>query len=90
MIEKGHSDLSTAAQCRLLGITRSTLYYKPPGEDAENLYLMRLLDEQYLITPFYGVRKLRAWLKHEGHVVNRKRLRRLMGLMGWQTIYRAP
>ncbi len=51
---------------------------------------MRLLDEQYLRTPFYGVRKLQAWLKHKGHVVNRGRLRRLMGLVGWQTIYRAP
>jgi len=90
MIEKRHPHLSTSAQCRLLGITRSTLYYKPVGEDGENLALMRLLDEQYLNTPFYGVRKLQAWLRHKGHVVNRKRLRRLMGLIGWQTIYRAP
>lgn len=85
MIEKQHPGLSTVAQCGLLDITRSTLYYKPCGEDTENLHLMRLLDEQYLTTPFYGVRKLRAWLKHQGYVVNRKRLRRLMGLIGWQT-----
>ena len=68
MIEKGHAELSTSAQCRLLGITRSTLYYKPCGEDAENLQIMRLLDEQYLTTPFYGVRKLQAWLGYKGMV----------------------
>lgn len=89
MIEKDHLRLSLAAQCRLLSIHRSGLYYTPVPESEENLQIMRLFDEQYFHTPFYGVRKLTHWLRDEKQlIVNHKRVKRLMDLMGWQTIYR--
>lgn len=90
MVEKQSSSLSIAAQCRLLSIHRSGLYYQPCSESEENLAIMRLLDEQYYKTPFYGVRKLTVWLRSLGYTINRKRVKRLMELMGWQTIYRKP
>jgi len=90
MVDKQSSSLSIAGQCRLLSIHRSGLYYQPCSESEENLAIMRLLDEQYYKTPFYGVRKLTVWLRSLGYTVNRKRVRRLMELMGWQTIYRKP
>lgn len=82
------SDMSIVRQCELFGIHRSGLYYTPSPESTENLRIMRLLDEQYLKTPFYGYRKVKAWLKTEGYEVNSKRLKRLMKLVCWQTIYR--
>ena len=88
MIDKTHSVLSIVNQCRLLGLHRSGLYYKSCAENEENLVIMRLLDEQYYKTPFYGVRKLTVWLKKQDFKVNRKRVKRLMDLMGWQTLYR--
>jgi putative transposase len=66
------------------------LYYQPCDESQGNMDIMRLLDEQYFKTPFFGVRKLTVWLKGLGYVINRKRVKRLMGLIGWQTIYRRP
>jgi putative transposase len=69
-------------QCALLGLAHSTWYYKPAGESAENLALMRAIDEQYLRTPFYGSRKLAVALG-----VNRKRIGRLMRVMGIEAIY---
>jgi putative transposase len=69
-------------QCALLGLAHSTCYYRPAGESAENLVLMRLIDEQYLRTPFYGSRKLAEVLS-----VNRKRTQRLMRAMGIEAIY---
>lgn len=90
MINKQQSSLSVVQQCRLLNVHRSGLYYQPCKESEENLFVMRLLDEQYFKTPFYGVRRLTAWLKQQGYCINRKRVRRLMELMGWQTIYRKP
>ena len=83
-------DISLTRQCELLFIHRSGLYYKPVPESEQNLHLMRLLDEQYLNTPFYGIRRLTRWLSRLGHKVNHKRVDRLMKLMGWQTIYRKP
>jgi putative transposase len=80
-------DISMNRQCELLVIHRSGLYYKPVAESEENLHLMRLMDEQYFKTPFYGARRLSAWLNQKGHHVNLKRVKRLMELMGWQTIY---
>jgi putative transposase len=74
--------LSVSRQCELLGLPRSTCYYRPGGESAENLALMRRIDELYLKRPFYGSRKL-AWELG----VNRKRVQRLMELMGIQAIY---
>lgn len=58
MIEKNHPSLSVGAQCRLLSISRSSFYYEPQGETAMNLALMRLIDKQFLETPFYGVRQM--------------------------------
>jgi putative transposase len=87
MIDDKHS-LSIVKQCQVLGLHRSGLYYKPCNETDENLSILRLLDEQYFKTPFYGARKLTVLLKKQGFKVNRKRTRRLMELMGWQTLYR--
>jgi putative transposase len=77
--------LSIRRQCELLGLNRSSWYYEPAGETAENLALMRRLDEQYMATPFYGSRKLAEVLG-----VNRKRVQRLMRLMGLEAIYPKP
>jgi putative transposase len=66
------------------------LYYQPVGVSDEDLNLMKLIDHQYMATPFYGARKIAAWLKSERHNVNRKRVRRLMQLMGLKAIYRRP
>jgi putative transposase len=74
----------------LLDISRSGLYYQPKGISEEDLTLMKLIDRQYLATPFYGARKIAAWLKSQGQRVNRKRARRLMRIMGLKAIYRRP
>ena len=87
MIEKS-INISIIRQCELLSMHRSGLYYTPVPESEENLHLMRLMDEQYFKTPFYGKPKLTAWLRGQGYEVNPKRIRRLMELMGWETIYR--
>ena len=81
-MELDSPEISVRRQCELLGVNRSGLYYEPVGESQENLRLMRLLDEQYTRTPFYGSRKMREWLVAEGYTVNRKRVSRLMDLMG--------
>jgi len=77
-------------QCTLLDISRSSLYYHPKEISEEDLTLMKLIDRQYLVTPFYGARKIAAWLKGKGQMVNRKRVRRLMQLMGIKAVYRRP
>ncbi len=77
-------------QCALLGLNRSGLYYAPAAESAENLRLMRLLDEEYTAHPFLGSRRLTAWLIGQGEAVNRKRVQRLMRLMGLEAIYPKP
>ena len=82
--------LSLRRQCKLLGLARASLYYEPRAESTENLALMRLLDEQYTRTPFYGVEKMTAWLRAQGQPVNRKRVRRLLRLMGLEAIYQKP
>jgi len=82
-----NTDICLSRQCELLCIHRSGLYYKPVPETEENLNLMRLMDEQYFKTPFYGIRRLTAWFSQQGYDINRKRVQRLMKLMGWQTIY---
>jgi putative transposase len=74
----------------LLDINRSGLYYQPAGISEEDLTLMKLIDRQYLATPFYGARRIVAWLKYQDHTVNRKRVRRLMCIMGLKAIYRRP
>jgi len=77
-------------QCNLLDISRSGLYYQPKGISEEDLTLMKLIDRQYLATPFYGARKIAAWLKSQNYGVNRKRVQRLMRIMGLKAIYRRP
>ena len=90
MIELGHADLSVVRQCELLGISRSGFYYEPVGMNSEDLELMRLLDEQYMRTPFYGVPKMTAWLHSLGSTAGPKRVRRLLRLMGIEAIYPKP
>ncbi|MEI6950857.1 IS3 family transposase [Paraflavisolibacter sp. H34] len=90
MIEKDHPELSMVKQCELLEISRSGLYYEPEPESEENLAIMRVLDEQYFKTPFYGVERLTVLLAGMGYAVNVKRVRRLMKLQGWQTLYPMP
>ena len=74
----------------MLDISRSGLYYHPAGVSDADLTLMKLIDRQYMATPFYGARKMAVWLKSERHRVNRKHVRRLMQLMGLRAIYRRP
>ncbi len=90
MVEPCCQLLSVSAQCRLLSLNRSSFYYIPTGESEENLVIMRQLDEQYFMTPFYGALRLTAVLTLSGYKVNIKRVRRLMKIVNWQTIYREP
>jgi putative transposase len=90
LVEPAHPQISLARQCALLGLPRSTYYYHAQGESAENLQLMRLLDEQYTQTPYYGTRRMTAWLQSQGYAVNRKRVARLLRIMGVETIYPKP
>jgi putative transposase len=82
--------LSIEKQCELMSIHKSGVYYKPRSENEENLLIMRFLDEQYFKTPFYGIRRLTVLLESKGYCINRKRVKRLMKLINWQTIYRKP
>jgi len=90
MIDHANDNLSLIKQCTLLSISRSNLYYKPKGENFLNLKLMRLIDEQFLKTPYYGSRQMAWHLNREGYCVGRHRVRRLMRLMGIEAIYQAP
>ena len=90
MIDPRHKRLSIRRQCELLDLPRSTFYYLPAAESIENLEFMRLLDEQYLKTPFWGSRNMTTWLRHEGHTINRKRVQRLMRLMGLEGLAPRP
>jgi len=81
-IEPGPVRLSVVRQCELLSISRSSFYYQPMGETAGNLALMRLIDAQFLETPWYGSRQMARHLRRDGHEVGRKRVRRFMALMG--------
>jgi len=86
-IEPCHKKIPIYRQCELLGLNRSSLYYQSCGETEYNGQLMRLLDEQYIKTPFYGIAKMTAWLSGQGHHVNHKRVRRLMRQMGLEAVY---
>ena len=90
MVEVDHPELSVRRQCELLGLNRSTFYYEPTGATPEDLRLMRLIDEQYTACPFYGSRKMTEWLTRQGEEVNRKRVQRLMRVMGLEAIYPKP
>jgi len=85
-----HPRLSVVRQCKLLGLSRSSVYYRPVGESKRNLDLMRQIDEQFLETPWYGSRLMCRHLRREGHAVGRKRIRRLMRKMGLAAIYQRP
>lgn len=87
MVDKGH-DVPVVRQCQLLSLSRSTVYYQgKPDASEEDLNLMRRLDEMHLKRPFYGSRRLTGWLQDEGEQINRKRVQRLMRLMGIVAIY---
>lgn len=90
MIEPSNPNLSIGKQCALLSISGSSFYYEPKGETELNLDLMRVIDKQFLETPFYGVRQMTWHLRNEGYLVNEKRIRRLMRRMGLMPIYQKP
>ena len=90
MLEPNHATLSLARQCALLDLPRSTAYYQSCRDDTLDLELMRLMDKQYLKTPFYGVRRFTDWLRDQGYAVGFKRVRRLMRTLGIEAIYPKP
>jgi putative transposase len=90
LVDRWDPVLSVVAQCRLLKVARSTLYWRPAAVSADDLAVMRQLDERYLATPFYGSRRMAAVLRRDGWVINRKRVRRLMRMMGLEAIYQKP
>jgi putative transposase len=90
MIERKHPSLSIVKQCDLVRISRSSFYYEGKGETLFNLMLMRLIDEQFLETPYYGSRQMARYLRRRGYNVGRKRIRRLMRQMGLQAVFQRP
>src|SRR5580704_15124188 len=90
MVERVNPVLPVSRQCRLLAVSRSAVYRKPPEVSADDLAIMALLDRHYLARPYYGSRRMAAWLATQGHVVNRKRVQRLMRLLGLVAILPAP
>jgi putative transposase len=90
MVDRDHPELSVVRQCALLDLSRSSVYYRPTEVAASDLELMALMDRQYLLTPFYGSRRMAAWLRAQGYPVNRKRVQRLMRVMGIEAIYQRP
>lgn len=90
MIERAHPQLCIRRQCELLGLAASSYYHRPEPVDAEDLELMRLLDEEYTRHPFYGVERMTWQLRQLGHRVNSKRVRRLLRLMGLMAVYPKP
>jgi putative transposase len=90
LIEPFDDHLSVRRQCELLDVNRSSFYLQPAAESEENLRLMRLIDQQFLLTPFYGSRRMTASLERSGETVNRKRVQRLMAKMGLEAIFPRP
>ena len=91
LVEPAHEELRRQRQGELLGLARASYYYEPVVVSAENLRLLKLLDEQIRRLPFYGVRKMTAWLKDvKQESVNVKRIRRLLRFMGLEAIYQKP
>src|SRR5215472_1054629 len=90
MVERVNSALPISQQCRLLALPRSSVYRKPAEVSAEDLAIMALIDRHYLARPYYGSRRMAAWLATQGHHVNRKRVQRLMRLLGLAAIYQRP
>lgn len=90
MIEPEHPDLTVKEQCALLELPRSSYYHEPLPESEANARLMRVIDEAYLACPFFGSRQMTLWLRAQGYAVNRKRVRRLMRLMGLEALAPKP
>ena len=90
MIEPEHPKLPVTEQCQLLGLPRSSYYHEPLPESDGNQGLMRVIDETYLACPFFGSRQMTLWLRRQGYRVNRKRVRRLMRLMGLEALSPKP
>ncbi len=90
LVDRRHGSRSIVRQCALLGVSRSSLYHRPKETSQQALSLMREMDRQYLETPFYGSRRMKASLDRQGMPVSRKRVQRLMRLMGLRAIYRQP
>lgn len=90
LIEPDHAGLSIRRQCRLLDLNRASYYYQPARETAENLLFMRLIDEEYMRHPFLGSRRMAEYLCRQGYRVNRKRIQRLMRIMGIEALYPKP
>ena len=90
LIQRGHAQASLSLQCRLLGLCRSSRYYRPQEPDTETLALMRRIDELYTAHPFYGSRQMSRHLVREGFAAGRDRVRRLMRKMGLEAVYCRP
>jgi putative transposase len=90
MINRDRTDLSLTKQCKLLKISRSSMYYTPVGVNAKTLELMNEIDRVFTKYPFFGSRQIAAYLPRNGFHAGRHRVRRLMGLMGLQAIYKGP
>jgi putative transposase len=90
LVDRTDRALPVSRQCRLLAVSRSSVYRRPAEVGEEDRTMMALIDRQYLVRPYYGSRRMTAWLATQGHLVNRKRVQRLMRLMGLVAIYQRP
>jgi putative transposase len=90
LVDREAPALPVSRQCRLLSVSRASVYRRPAEISEEDCTIMALIDRQYLARPYYGSRRMVAWLATQGHVVNRKRVRRLMRLAGLVAIYQRP
>ena len=90
LVEREAPALPVSRQCRLLSVSRASVYRRLTPVSEEDCTIMRLIDRQYLVRPYYGSRRMAAWLATQGHVVNRKRVQRLMRLAGLVAIYQRP
>ena len=90
LIERAAPALPVSRQCRLLSVSRASVYRRPAEISEEDCTIMALIDRQYLARPYYGSRRMAAWLATQGHAVNRKRVQRLMRLAGLVAIYQRP
>ena len=87
LVEREAPALPVSRQCRLLSVSRASVYRRPAAISEQDCAIIALIDRQYLARPYYGSRRMAAWLATQGHVVNRKRVRRLMRLAGLVAIY---
>src|SRR2546421_6821040 len=90
LIEREAPALPVSRQCRLLAVSRASVYRRPAEISAEDCTIMALIDRHYLARPYYGSRRMAAWLATQGHVVNRKRVQRLMRLAGLGAVLQRP